>query len=74
MNKYAIVVAAGRGQRMQSALPKQFMLLNDKPLYTYAINCFLQYISDVQVLLILPENDSFDEDELLQYFDKKKPN
>lgn len=71
MNKYAIVVAAGRGQRMQSALPKQFMLLNDKPLYTYAINCFLQYISNVQVLLILPENDPFDEDELLQYFDKK---
>ena len=31
MNKYAVIVAGGTGSRMGSVIPKQFLLLNDKP-------------------------------------------
>ncbi len=33
----AIVLAAGSGKRMESAVPKQFMLLNDRPLLWYSL-------------------------------------
>ena len=36
----AIVLAAGKGSRMNSDIEKQFMLLEDKPLLYYSLNTF----------------------------------
>ena len=36
----AVVLAAGVGKRMQSDVPKQYLLLKDKPILWYALNAF----------------------------------
>ena len=40
----AIVLAAGVGKRMQSDIPKQYMLLEGKPLLYYALKTFIRQI------------------------------
>lgn len=36
----AIVLAAGKGSRMQSDIPKQFMMIEEKPLLYYSLRAF----------------------------------
>jgi len=55
MQKYAIIVAGGTGTRMGSSIPKQFLLLNDKPVLYYTLKVFLEAYSDLQIILVLPE-------------------
>lgn len=55
MKKYAVIVAGGTGSRMGGELPKQFQLIDGKPVLYYTINAFLQAYEDVQVILVLPE-------------------
>ena len=55
MKKYIIIVAGGSGTRMKSEVPKQFMLLNGKPVLYYAINTFLETYDDCRIILVLPE-------------------
>jgi 2-C-methyl-D-erythritol 4-phosphate cytidylyltransferase len=53
---YALVVAGGKGTRMQSDLPKQFMLLLDVPILMHTMERFVQAMSDIQVVLVLPKD------------------
>jgi 2-C-methyl-D-erythritol 4-phosphate cytidylyltransferase len=46
MKKYAIIVAGGSGIRMGGNLPKQFMLLRDKPVLYYTLRSY----NDLQVI------------------------
>lgn len=55
MKKIAVVVAGGNGSRMKSNLPKQFLLLNGKPILFYTLNTFLKSFDDLQIILVLPE-------------------
>ena len=55
MKKYAIIVAGGTGSRMGSAIPKQFLLLNDKPVLYYTLKAFLEAYNDLQLILVFPE-------------------
>lgn len=55
MKKFAIIVAGGIGTRMRSDLPKQFLLLHNKPILYYTIKKFLDAFSDLSVILVLPE-------------------
>jgi len=55
MLKYAIIVAGGSGSRMGGNLPKQFLLLNKKPILYYTIRTFLQAYEDLRVILVLPQ-------------------
>ena len=55
MKKVAVIVAGGNGIRMNSKLPKQFLLLNGKPVLYYSIQTFLQSYSDLKIILVLPE-------------------
>lgn len=52
----AVIVAGGKGLRMKSALPKQFMLLNGKPIVIHTIEAFLQFDPDIQIVLVLQES------------------
>jgi 2-C-methyl-D-erythritol 4-phosphate cytidylyltransferase len=54
MRKFAVIVAGGSGKRMKSALPKQFMLLRDKPVLYYTLQVFLEAFPDLQIILVLP--------------------
>ncbi len=55
MKKIAVIVAGGTGTRMNNTVPKQFLLLNGKPVLYYTIKTFLQAYEDMQVILVLPE-------------------
>lgn len=57
MKKYAIIVAGGNGTRMGAAMPKQFLLLQQKPLLWYTLNTFLQAFDDIQIILVLPKEN-----------------
>jgi 2-C-methyl-D-erythritol 4-phosphate cytidylyltransferase len=55
MNKYAVIVAGGTGSRMNSTIPKQFLILKGKPVLYYSINTFLETYPDCKIILVLPE-------------------
>lgn len=55
--EYAIIVAGGRGTRIKSALPKQFLELNGLPILMHTINAFYRYSKNIVVILVLPEDD-----------------
>ena len=54
--RYAIIVAGGSGSRMKSDIPKQFLLLNGKPILLHTVERFLQ-IPDIQLIIVLPKDD-----------------
>jgi 2-C-methyl-D-erythritol 4-phosphate cytidylyltransferase len=54
LKKFAVIVAAGSGTRMQSAIPKQFMELKGRPVLWYTLTAFLKAYEDLQVILVLP--------------------
>ena len=39
-DKWAVIVAAGRGNRFGSDIPKQFVLLNNKPVLQHSMEVF----------------------------------
>lgn len=55
MQKKAVIVAGGNGLRMGAFIPKQFLLLKGKPLLWHTLNTFLQAYSDLEIILVLPE-------------------
>lgn len=65
MNKYAIIVAGGSGQRMESELPKQFMELGGKPILMHTLEAFHK-AGDIHIILVLPGNQFGTWQELLQ--------
>jgi len=52
-NKYAIIVAGGSGSRMKSDLPKQFLLLEDRPVVMHTLEKFANSKSKPQLILVL---------------------
>ncbi len=70
LKKYAVIVAGGTGTRMQSAIPKQFLLINQKPILYYTITTFLKAYKDLQIILVLPEEHVAAGQEIIDaYFD-----
>lgn len=73
MKKYAIIVAAGTGRRMGRTIPKQFLLLHDKPVLYYTLKSFLEAYEDLEIILVLPEEFSDMGKEVIDaYFDYKR--
>jgi len=56
MRKYAVIVAGGTGLRMGGDLPKQFLLLNKKPVLYYTLKTFMDSYDDLRIILVLPAN------------------
>jgi 2-C-methyl-D-erythritol 4-phosphate cytidylyltransferase len=50
---YAIIVAGGSGTRMQSAVPKQFLLLKGKPVLMHTIGAFYNSEARPQIIVVL---------------------
>lgn len=73
MKKYAIVVAGGVGSRMKHSLPKQFHLIQNKPLLYFTLDAFLKSYDDMNVVLVLPEEYVSVGQEIIDaYFDYKR--
>jgi 2-C-methyl-D-erythritol 4-phosphate cytidylyltransferase len=51
---YAIIVAGGTGTRMQTAVPKQFLLLHGLPVLMHTILAFIQSAIKPDIILVLP--------------------
>lgn len=56
MNKDVIIVAGGQGLRMGADLPKQFLLLNGKPVLMHTIQAFYRYDPDSHIIVVLPDS------------------
>ena len=57
--RYLIIVAGGKGLRMEAAVPKQFLLLAGRPMIFHTIDRFLEYDPDMELIIVLPQ-DSVD--------------
>lgn len=53
--KYVIIMAAGHGTRMGSALPKQFLELDGRPILQMTIEKFVTACPDIKIITVLPK-------------------
>ena len=53
MKKIALIVAGGKGERMNADIPKQFLLLNDLPILMHTLNAFTDFDKRI---LVLPQS------------------
>lgn len=53
----AIVLAAGRGSRMSSDIPKQYMTVNGRPVLFYSLDIFEKNKNIDSIVLVAPAND-----------------
>lgn len=51
---YVIIVAGGKGLRMGSDIPKQFMPICGKPILMRTMERFKEYSVDIKIILVLP--------------------
>lgn len=56
MKATAIILAGGRGKRMNSNVPKQFLMLDNKPILYYSLKAFEDSFID-SVVLVASEDD-----------------
>lgn len=54
MERCAILVAGGQGLRMGGGVPKQFMLLDGRPVIMRTIDRFRDTFPDIRVIVVLP--------------------
>ena len=52
---YVIIVAGGKGLRMGSDIPKQFLPIGGKPVLMRTLERFRAYDTDLKIILVLPE-------------------
>ena len=50
-----VIVAGGSGSRMQSAIPKQFLMLGGEPIVARTINTFSEALPGAEIVVVLPE-------------------
>ena len=53
IDKYVIIVAGGAGLRMKTEIPKQFLLLDEKPILMHTIE---RFISIKNIIVVLPKD------------------
>ena len=73
MKKIALIVAGGTGSRMNKELPKQFLLLKNKPVLYYTLKAFLEAYDDLEIILVLPGEHIGKGQEIIDgYFDHSR--
>lgn len=51
-----IIVAGGKGLRFGNEMPKQFLLLDNKPLLMHTIESFSDALEDICIVVVLPKS------------------
>jgi 2-C-methyl-D-erythritol 4-phosphate cytidylyltransferase len=57
LTEHALIVAGGKGTRIKSVLPKQFIELAGKPILLHTLEAFIRYSPTIRIVLVLPEDD-----------------
>lgn len=71
--KYAaIVLSAGRGKRMNSTVPKQYLSLNGKPVLYYSLLAFENSVVDEIILVTGEEDIAYCQKEIVEKYNIKK--
>lgn len=73
MPKTIIITAGGKGLRMGSDIPKQFIELKGKPILFYTIEKFHEFDSSIEIILVLPFNHIEYWQSLIEKFQFKIP-
>ncbi len=60
-NLSVIIVAGGQGRRMGGSVPKQFLLLGDRPILMHTIQRFYQAFPDLNLRIILVLNKDYEQ-------------
>ena len=55
MTRTALIVAGGKGLRMGSDLPKQFLPIGGKPVLMHTIEAFYRFDEKMKIVLVLPQ-------------------
>ncbi len=55
MKNYVIIVAGGKGLRMGSDIPKQFLPIGGRPVLMRTLERFREYSPTLQIILVLPK-------------------
>jgi 2-C-methyl-D-erythritol 4-phosphate cytidylyltransferase len=71
--EYALIVAGGKGTRLKSTIPKQFIELNGLPILLHTINAFFRYSEKIKVILVLPKDDFGTWEEIVRKYTFDKP-
>ncbi len=56
---YVIIVAGGKGVRMGSDIPKQFLPIGGKPVLMRTLERFREYSPTLQIILVLPKAQQY---------------
>lgn len=56
MERYAVIVAGGKGLRMGSERPKQFLCIGGKPILMHTLEAFYRYDATIHLVLVLPHS------------------
>ena len=57
VEKIALIVAGGTGNRMKTGIPKQFLLLKGYPVLMHTLDVFYRYDQGMRIILVLPETE-----------------
>ncbi|GIL23674.1 MAG: 2-C-methyl-D-erythritol 4-phosphate cytidylyltransferase [Bacteroidota bacterium] len=71
--EFALIVAGGKGTRIKSKLPKQFLELNGTPILMHTLEAFYRYSPTITVVLVLPEDDFATWNDLCKKYNFTKP-
>ena len=55
MKRFAVVVAGGKGLRMNNLIPKQFLCLNGTPILMRTINRLKSFDHSINIIVVLPK-------------------
>lgn len=56
MKKHCIIVAGGSSVRMETKIPKQFLVVAGKPVLMHTMEGFFHYQNNINLVLVLPAN------------------
>ena len=68
MTRTALIVAGGKGLRMGSDLPKQFLPIGGKPVLMHTIEAFYRFDEEMKIVLVLPQEQQTYGRELCQKY------
>lgn len=68
----AIVLAGGNGSRMKSSVPKQYMLINEKPVIYYSLKTFEDSFVDSIILVCKEGEEKYCKEEIVDRFGLNK--
>jgi len=71
-SKFAIILAAGKGLRMGTDIPKQFLISNGKPVLYYTIKAFEESIVDGIIVVTSEDYIDYVKEDIVKKYNFKK--